>query len=267
MRSWRIVVLVVTLTVVLVVLGVMNGFSEVESNELYDVGPWARTLAAHQHKGGVDYASLKKDRGDLDSYLKALSISKPQQWDRAEQVAFWSNAYNAVVLHHVLEKYPDIRSVKNVPGFFDELKFEVAGCEMTLDEIEAEARELGDPRVHFAVVCASTSCPDLQSQPFKGKNLESQLEYSTRSFLEDPQKGLLWLPDENTLQLSSIFKWYAGDFTGGSTVVAYFVRSRILNWVTTHLPRALSLEINESDPKVKYLDYDWQLNDRPRYDP
>ena len=168
MRSWIIVVLSVTLTIGLVELGVMYRFSEAESNELYDVAPWARALAGHQHEGGVDYASLKNDRSDLDSYLKGLSIAQPQRWDQTERIAFWSNAYNAVVLYHVLERYPEIRSVKDVPGFFDELKFKVTDREMSLDEIEAEARALGDSRVHFAVVCASTSCPDLQSEPFRG---------------------------------------------------------------------------------------------------
>jgi hypothetical protein len=181
-------------------------------------------------------------------------------------MAFWINAYNAVVAHHVLELYPEIDSVKGVPGFFDEIRFQVAGEELTLDEIETKALELGDARVHFAVVCASTSCPDLLDEPFRGEALEAQLEVSTRRFLSDTSKGLRWRREENRLELSSIFKWYAGDFTGGSTVVAFFARSKVLDWILPHLPPRQAEEIEGTDPSIRYMDYDWSLNDRQRAD-
>ncbi len=178
-----------------------------------------------------------------------------------EAIAFWVNAYNAVVVKHVLDRYPGIESVKAVEGFFDRFTFPVAGAELTLDEIEGRARELGDPRVHFAVVCASTSCPDLLDEPFRGDRLEAQLAAQTRRFLADPEKGMRWEPESGTLWLSSIFKWYAGDFTGGSTVVAFFARGGVADWVRAQLPPERAAEIGDS-VKVRYLDYDWSLNDR-----
>jgi hypothetical protein len=230
----------------------------------HSVEPWRRVLEAHQNLGGLDYAALKDDREDLDEYLASLAGARPDAWSVEEQIAFWSNSYNAVVAYHVLERYPDLQSVKKVSGFFDELDFAVAGREMTLDELESEARSLGDPRVHFAVVCASASCPDLQPTPFEGSNLEYQLETATRDFLGNSEKGMRFEPSESTLHLSSIFKWYAGDFTGGSTAIAFFARGKVLDWVSEHLPGNLATEIKKTDPKVRYLDYDWSLNDRPK---
>lgn len=230
----------------------------------YSGEPWRRVLEAHQNQGGLDYKALLKNRDDLDLYLESLSNVSTGGWSVEDQTAFWCNAYNAVVAFHVLDLYPDVSSVKKVPGFFDTLEFPVAGQQMTLDQIETAARGLGDPRVHFAVVCASTSCPDLQPTPFEGPILGQQLETATLAFLADPEKGMRFEPAEGTLHLSSIFKWYAGDFTGGSTAVAYFARGKVLEWVLYQLPTDQADEIRSNDPKIRYLDYDWDLNDRPK---
>ena len=160
----------------------------------------------------------------------------------------------------VLDLYPEIESVKDVDGFFDTLTFPVAGEELTLDEVEGRARNEGDPRVHFAVVCASGSCPDLRFEPFRRTELDRQLEEQTREFLENPTKGLRL--EGGDLWLSSIFKWYASDFTGGSTVVAFFARGKVVDWVLPHVDSDLADQIDATDPSVKYLDYDWSLNDR-----
>lgn len=226
------------------------------------VAAWGRVLAEHQRQGGVDYAALKRDRGDLDTYLRSLGRARPGAMAEAEALAFWTNAYNAVVLHHVLERYPGITSVKEVAGFFDKLTFPVAGEELTLDQIEGRGRDLGDPRVHFAVVCASTSCPDLRGEPFTAAKLDAQLREQTHAFLADESKGLRYDAAGGTVWLSSIFKWYAGDFTGGSTVVAFFARGGVLDWVREHAPPAVARKLRGKRPSVRYLDYDWGLNDR-----
>jgi hypothetical protein len=245
-----------------------SGSSRLEASVIEAAGDprdaWARVLATYHSGGGLDYAALQGDRQDLDLFLGSLASAKPEAMDLQDQIAFWINAYNAVVVHHVLEAYPGIGSVKEVEGFFDELRFPVAGEQLTLDEIENRARVLGDPRVHFAVVCASTSCPDLRPEPYRGQLLEAQLESSTRAFLADTTKGLAWERSENTLELSSIFKWYAGDFTGGSTVIAFFVRGRVLDWILPHLPADLAGQLDSLSPSVRYMDYDWSLNDHPR---
>ncbi|HSL83729.1 MAG TPA: DUF547 domain-containing protein [Thermoanaerobaculia bacterium] len=223
---------------------------------------WRRVLSERVEDGGVDYAALKRDRAGLDLYLRSLAGARPSEMEKPEAIAFWTNAYNAVVLHHVLERYPGIESVRDVDGFFDELTFPVAGEELTLDAIEGRGRDLGDPRVHFAVVCASTSCPDLRGEPYEAGKIDAQLRDQTRRFLSDESKGLRWEPEKNTLWLSSIFKWYAGDFTGGSTLLAFFARGGVLDWVVEHAPPAIARKLRGKDPSVRYMDYDWGLNDR-----
>ena len=105
--------------------------------------------------------------------------------------------------------------------------------------------------------------PELRFEPFVAEHLDRQLEEQTHAFLADPGKGLRFDRDNGTLWLSSIFMWYADDFTGGSRVVAYFARGRVLDWVLNHLPPQRAAEIAEHQPRVRYLDYDWSLNDRP----
>lgn len=227
-----------------------------------DRAAWTRVLRDFGRDGGVDYAGLKARPVDLAAFLASLAAVEPEVLDTAEAMAFWSNAYNAVVVKHVLDRYPDIESVKAVAGFFDRLTFPVAGAERTLDEIETAGRDLGDPRIHFAVVCASTSCPDLLDEPFRGEAIDRQLAELTRRFLADPSKGMRYDAESETIWLSSIFKWYAGDFTGGSTVVAFFARGGVADWVRDQLPPELASEIAASS-KVRYLEYDWTLNDRP----
>lgn len=223
---------------------------------------WTALLAAHARDGGFDYAALARDRDRLDEYLAWVAAASPEGWNAPDRLAFWINAYNAAVAGLVLDRYPEITSVREVDGFFDSLRVAVAGTTMTLDEIEGAARALGDARVHFAVVCASTSCPDLRAEAYVGDRLDAQLEDQTRRFLADPRKGLRFDAAAGELHVSSIFKWYAGDFTGGSTVVAFFARSRVSAWILEHLPAGLASQIREADPAVRYLDYDWSLNDR-----
>ncbi len=228
----------------------------------FDNSSWARVLELYQRDGGINYTGLAADRADLDVYLGLLEHADPTDWDEAEALAFWSNAYNAVVAEFVLALYPDIGSVKDVSGFFDGTRRVVAGESLTLDEIEGRGRDIGDPRVHFAVVCASTSCPDLPEEPFEASRIDAQLQGLTQRFLADPTKGMRYDEEENVVWLSSIFKWYAGDFTGGSTMVAFFARGQVLGWVLPNLPLDLQDTLVQREPKVRYLDYDWSLNDR-----
>ena len=227
------------------------------------VSAWGEVLEKYHRGGGLDYRGLQADRSALDSYLGSLAAARPADGSRHEQMAFWVNAYNAVVAEFVLRRYPGIVSVRDVDGFFDDQSFPVAGEQLTLDQIEARARALSDPRVHFAVVCASTSCPDLRPEPYEAGALEEQLAEQTALFLAQPDKGLRYDETDNVLWLSSIFKWYAGDFTGGSTVIAFVMRGKVREWVAAHVPPELGRTLVERDPEVRYLDYDWSLNDRP----
>lgn len=246
----------------LLVAGASSARPAAAADDVVPTEPWGKALAGYQHAGGLDYVGLAADRAGLDAFLASLASARPEAAGKEAQKAFWLNAYNAVVAHQVLARYPGISSVKKVDGFFDRLKQPVAGAAMTLDEIEGKARALGDPRVHFAVVCASTSCPDLRGEAYRAADVDAQLEDQTRRFLANPAKGLRYDEKGNDLWLSSIFKWYAGDFTGGSTVLAFFARGGLVDWILPHLPELLAATLEKKDPSVSYLDYDWSLNDR-----
>ena len=223
---------------------------------------WDRVLTAHAVDGGVRYAALARDRDDLDRFLASVARTRAASLPEAERLAFLVNAYNAIVVAEVLERYPGLESVRDVGGFFDETEHTVGGERKTLDEVEAAAREI-DPRVHFAVVCASTSCPDLRGEAYRGARIDRQLREATESFLADRSKGLRYDPKANELHASSIFKWYAGDFTGGSRVVAFFARGGVRDWIAEHVgDPALARTIRDRQPGVSYMDYDWSLNDR-----
>ena len=126
------------------------------------VGPrkaWQRVLEKYHKDGGLDYGALQQGRQDLDVFLGSLESAEPHALGVEEQIAFWVNAYNAVVVHHVLKRYPELDSVKDVEGFFEELRYPVAGQQLTLDEIEGRARALGDARIHFAVSLSPEKLP------------------------------------------------------------------------------------------------------------
>ncbi len=230
-----------------------------------------RLLAAHVDEAGrVNYGALALERAALDAYLATLAKAAPDSFrNDDERLAFWINAYNAYTLRDVLDDvYGKAKGVKAVPGFFDKKRHAVAGHELTLDEIEGRARKFRDPRIHFAVNCASTSCPKLQRFAFTGAQLQAQLDRATQEFLADPERGLRLDKERNRIYLSSLFKWYAGDFTGSSNKVgralaiakAFVSGDDVRDYVRERAAPDIGQYIRERKPDVKYLDYDWSLN-------
>jgi hypothetical protein len=213
---------------------------------------WDLLLKRHVASGLVDYEGFQQDRAALERYLASLQDVQPSQLgSRDAQLAFWINAYNAYVVKGVLDHYP-IASVKEVKGFFDRIRYRVAGRELTLNEIEGEGRALGDWRIHFAVVCASSSCPILRPEAYAADRLEAQLTEQTREFLNDPQRGLRI--EAGTLWVSKIFKWYAKDFVPKGPLTAASLWPVLNSYITVEgLPPI-------ADMPLKFLDYDWSLN-------
>ena len=223
---------------------------------------WSAVLERHVRDGGVDYAGVAAERPHLDAYLRQIADAEAAEWSSRDRLAFYVNAYNAVTIYWVLDGYPNIASVRDVDGFFNRREYRVAGRAMTLDEIEQEALALGDPRVHFAVVCASEGCPSLRNELYDADRLELQLADQTQAFLADSAKGLRFDEEAQKLWLSSIFKWYAQDFTGGTKLDGLIARGKLLLWLDSRLPKAVASKIRSSQPSVSFLDYDWRLNDR-----
>ncbi len=240
-------------------------------NDLVDQTVFSRLLARHVNTAGwVDYVGLRQDRATLQSYLDTLRpVDAAKLPSDAACSAFWINAYNAFTLNDVLE-YVDGKtdSVKKVNGFFDKNKHPIAGESLTLDEIERRGRNLRDPRIHFAINCASTSCPKLQPFAYTAAELDRQLNQVTREFFMDSGRGLRLQRDENTVSLSPILEWYAGDFSGATSATGQFLsRARaaisgdsVIEFVINHVGQDLASYIRQQRPKVKYLDYDWTLN-------
>jgi hypothetical protein len=200
----------------------------------------------------VDYRKWK-DAGnpELDSYLKLLA----QPWPGGgmtpnEEKAALINAYNALAVHWVLENYP-VKSIWRTGHPFTAARQTVNGQQISLDQIEARLRALGDPRIHAALVCASRSCPPLRPEAYVANRIDQQLDDNTRAWLRSPSLNE-FLPDSRRARVSPIFKWYAVDFqrAGGS----------VENFLARYAPASKS-DFLRRDFKIEYLPYDWGLND------
>ena len=207
-------------------------------------------------QGRVDYAGLKSDPGMLKSYLDLLAVNAPS--DKATfqtGLAFWINAYNALTIKGVVDNYPttSVRKIKLFGGFFSRIKFQVGGRSYTLDNIEHDIirYKYGDPRIHFALVCASIGCPILERRAFVPKTLEGQLDNATAKFINNPEKVRL-NRENRMLYLSKIFEWYAEDFED--------THDSVINFIAEYLPETDAAFLEKERVQLQYLEYDWSLN-------
>ncbi len=216
-----------------------------------------QVLQEHVDEGKVDYAKLKANPKKLEAYLDLLAVAKPTEMPYNTQLAFWINTYNALIIKGVIDHYPtkSVRKVKLFGGFFSRLKFQVAGEKYSLNQIEHDIirTEFVDPRVHFALVCASKSCPPLENTVYLPETIEEQLDAVTLEFVTDPKKVRLDRA-KRRVYLSKIFKWYKKDFTEGYDGVPDFLAD--------YLPSDDAEFVLKKDVKFHYLDYDWTLNDK-----
>jgi hypothetical protein len=203
------------------------------------------------------YAGMAQERAALRQYLEGLSRvgeAEFQGWSPPQQVAFLINAYNAYTVEKILKRYPDIRSVWDFGKFFgnpfrDEF-FSLLGRKASLDAIEHGMlrKRYAEPRLHFALNCASVGCPMLREEAYVAPRLEQQLEEQTVRFLSDRSRNRY---REGRLEVSMIFDWFRDDFEPRE---AFLLRYAALLGV----PPGLSAS---SMPKLAFLDYDWSLND------
>ncbi|WP_303759946.1 DUF547 domain-containing protein [Alcanivorax jadensis] len=239
----------------------------------FDHSRWDQLLADHvqwQRDGvttGVDYPGIRADRVALDEYLAALSqVSNDdfERWSRDQQLAFLINAYNAFTVDLILrqDSLPD--SIRDIGSFFsgpwEQRFFTLLGEERTLDEVEHEMIRgnpaLMDPRIHFAVNCASVGCPALRPEAYRAEKLAQQLADSTRRFLSDRQRNRF---NENPprLQVSKIFDWYEEDFVDAAGSLHHY----LLQYADTlEIPANHRKSLDAEQLKIQFLDYDWSLN-------
>jgi hypothetical protein len=225
-------------------------------------------LSTYVHDGIVNYKMMRSDNR-LVGYIGWLAKTDPDTLpDEKEKLAFWINAYNAYTLKVICDNYPietinDLHSGGLIIGsvlkttVWDKKFVIVNGKTMTLNTIEHEIvrPKFKDPRAHFALVCASKSCPPLRAEAYEGSTLDEQLNDQGRHFLTDPFRNE-FDPVKKHAEISKIFSWYESDF--GSS------KEDVLRYVTRFLPDSISRQIL-TDPReweVEYKSYDWSLNGR-----
>jgi len=240
-------------TIFLIGLGVCGLFFSSPVWAVVENTIYTDLLQRYVNDGVVDYQGFKSAEAELDQYLEILAQVDPQTLSRDERFTFYVNAYNAWTIKLILSRYPNLQSIKELGSFLrSPWKKELAridGKILTLDNIEHDILrpQFKDPRVHFAVNCASKGCPPLLGEPYTGARLNQQLDGAAKAFINDPQRNRL---DNKGLYVSKIFKWFAADFS--NDIVGFFKRY-------ADEPMKTELE-RRSTVKVKYLDYDWSLN-------
>lgn len=226
----------------------------------FDWSAWDTVLARYTKPAtvdgvkimAVDYAGLRAEKKLVSRLLEQLRRFDPAGLGRKQRMSFWINAYNLGAVKMVID-HPGIASINDaVPGKGKVWKtpiLEIGGRDYSLNEIENSIlRPLGDPRVHFAIVCASVSCPDLRRESYRAGRLDRQLDEQVRLMLKHPRKGLRIDEAGKKILVSRIFKWFTKDF-GGSAGIRQF-----LSRYAKRLPRSFA------DFTIDYLDYDWKLN-------
>ena len=226
--------------------------------------PWDELLHRFvDDAGNVDYAAWKQSADDLrllDEYLGSLSrLDEQRAVSQPQRLAFWINAYNAVTVRGILREYPTTsiqNHVAHVWGYniWRDLRLIVGDTNYSLGQIEhAILRPLNEPRIHFAIVCASRGCPRLLNEAYTAQRLEVQLQRNTLAFFADPTK-CTGDATRHELRLSPILNWYAADFGSPTPILL----QRIANW----LPHDAQSLARSSNVRIVYLDYDWNLNDQ-----
>lgn len=205
----------------------------------------------------VNYRSLKTSP-DWKRLAAQVRAAKPSRLARNDELAYWINAYNILTIDLILEHYP-VESIRELGSFFspvwDKTVATIEGREISLGFIEHEIlRKLDEPRIHAAIVCASTSCPPLARTPFRSDTLDANLTAAMRAWLESPKKGIAIDRANRRVRLSPIFDWFEEDFAsrgGVLTAITAYVSSEDAEWLRTVGPSA----------QIRYFDYDWTLND------
>ena len=209
---------------------------------------WNELLQKHvSDNGNVNYKSFKTDHKKLLEYVHVLKLIKSnKEFDtisKEEKLAYWINAYNALTIDLIIKNYP-VKSIKDIKDPWGQKLWELGDKWYSLEDIEHEIlRKMDEPRIHFAIVCASYSCPKLQNTAFTASNLETQLTAATKQFLSDTKRNEI---KENSLKISKIFKWFDKDFEQNGSLI---------DFLNTYTDVTISAKA-----KISYKDYNWDLN-------
>jgi hypothetical protein len=209
----------------------------------------------------VDYAGVNEhQRHTLETYLERLQAQPVSRLTRSQQLAYWINLYNAGTVAVILQHYPvaSIRDIDTSPGWFSdgpwgEKRFDIESRQVSLDDIEHRILRpiWQDPRLHYALNCASIGCPNLQPRAFSAENAELLLQQGARDYVNHPRGARV---EAGKLRISSIYRWFQSDFGGNDAAVI----SHLHRYAEPALRRQL-----ENRHRIDAYGYDWALNAAP----
>lgn len=236
-------------------VGVQSAFAQ--SGTTFDHADWDALVKKHVDADGwVRYAGFQQDAAQLDAYLQRLAAARLAELPRDEQLALLINAYNACTVRLILDFWDGgkLKSIQDIPEArrWKDVRWAIGGKRLSLDQIEnQEIRPVfNEARIHFAVVCAAVGCPKLRNEAFVAAKLEQQLEDQTR----DAHSNERWFKmDRSGVALTKLYEWYGGDFEKAAGSVPAFA--------ARYSPPLRQLLDAGKKPAVRFLDYDWSLND------
>lgn len=230
-------------SMVLLVITIITNLSVL--GQTMDHSKWTDFLQKHVTKEGVvDYKSIQANPAELHSYLNQfIDIAPLDSWSKNETLAYCINAYNAFTIKLIIDNYP-VKSIKDIKNPWDQKFITINNERISLNYIEHEIlRNMNEPRIHFAIVCASASCPKLLNEAYTPEQLDGQLTKATNEFLSDTTRNVI---TTNALKLSKIFKWFDTDFKQNGSVI---------NFINQYTKTPIAL-----DTDIDYLEYSWELN-------
>ncbi|WP_243754694.1 DUF547 domain-containing protein [Flavobacterium jejuense] len=219
---------------------------KVESVDI-DHSEWNALLKKNvSNTGNVNYRGFIRDKAMLENYLNTLATKIPDEtWSKNAKLAYWINVYNAFTVKLIVDNYP-IKSIKDISNPWEKKFFTLEGSNYSLEQVENEIlRKMNEPRIHFAINCASYSCPNLANQAYTSNTMERQLTDASKKFINDSSKNNI---SENEIKISEIFNWFSKDFKNTNTSVIDFLNKYSATKIS-------------NEAKVSYLDYNWSLNE------
>ncbi|WP_179346606.1 DUF547 domain-containing protein [Winogradskyella ursingii] len=219
------------------------------SENVLDHSDWDKLLKAHVKENGlVDYKGFKSDKEKLTAYTTYLSQQMPDKsWTAAEQLAYFINVYNANTIKLIVDNYP-VKSIKDIDATISPfLKniIKIGDKDLSLADVEKGIlQKMNEPRIHFAINCASISCPKLLRDAYTAKNVDQLMDRAAKEFINSDKNEI----SENNAKVSEIFKWYKKDFLNES--------SSIIDYINQYSDTKIN-----SNVELDYIEYNWDLND------
>lgn len=233
----------------------------------FDWSSYGRLLGLYVAEGRVNYAALQANRMVLDSLVNDMAEADLSSATKDQKLAFYINTYNVLTLRSIIDHYP-VASIKDIDGVWDKTKWPVAGRRLTLNEIEHEVlrKDFTEPRIHFAIVCASIGCPPLSPIPYMADSIDQQLEQAAHEFAADSAYNTID-PEAGTAELSSIFDWFGDDLVPKFYNPATFPglskkENAALNFIISQYPEDARARMLSAKYAITYREYDWSLNVR-----